>query len=336
MPEGSGAEGSYVGDRVVVRCRLGAGGPADWRPAPNPAPRTPASPTLSDVTGFLVDDGDPLLISRNGITESIPRDAITSVRLLTARPVRNTEIRNLEYAAARAWPGIESEWIDGWLVRAGGGFTRRANSAVPADRAARADADTLRRIGEWYAARGLPVLLAAPDRLVPTGHLPGEPASGVIHVLTRPVDGYPAVTPGVAVDLAAQPSPAWIRAYGGERADAETVTRVVSASDGPVTVASVTDGDGTLVGTGRASVTTAPDGAHRLGVTALWTAPGRRRSGIGDAIMSRLIGWGTAQGATVAYVQTEVENRVAGNWYRRRGFALHHTYEYLRITSGTP
>ncbi len=43
------------------------------------------------------------------------------------------EIRALEHAAALAWPGTEQHWHDGWLLRAGGGYTSRANSAVPLD-----------------------------------------------------------------------------------------------------------------------------------------------------------------------------------------------------------
>ena len=102
----------FVGDRVVVRYRLGPGAPEDWRPAPNPA--TTSGPSLSDVTGIVTDGGTPELIrlDRDGIVVEIPRPAITSVRVLSRRTVRNSDIRAVEYAAAHAWPGTDSRWID--------------------------------------------------------------------------------------------------------------------------------------------------------------------------------------------------------------------------------
>ena len=47
--------------------------------------------------------------------------------------MRTVDIRNLEHAAALAWPGVEQQWLGGWLLRFGRGSTRRANSAVPLD-----------------------------------------------------------------------------------------------------------------------------------------------------------------------------------------------------------
>ena len=59
----------------------------------------------------------------------------------------------------------------GWLLRAGDGFTGRANSAlavgdpgVPLD-------DALAAVCDWYHARGLPAMLAVPMRI------PGPTAS---------------------------------------------------------------------------------------------------------------------------------------------------------------
>ena len=56
--------------------------------------------------------------------------AVVALKALAARPIRTREIRALEVAAVAAWPGLEMEWVDGWLLRAGAGFTRRANSAI--------------------------------------------------------------------------------------------------------------------------------------------------------------------------------------------------------------
>ncbi|GAC47795.1 N-acetylglutamate synthase, CG3035 family [Gordonia aichiensis] len=332
---------AYPGDRVVVRYLLGGAAPADWRRSPNPAPASAGGPTMSDITGFLVDgDGrDPaaLLIERDGHVESVPREAIISIRLLSARPVRNSEIRDLEHAAALAWPGVESAWLDGWLVRAGAGFTRRANSAVPLDRSARADRTTLRAVADWYAERRLPTLLALPERLISPRTLAGETASPTIHILTRPLDDhpdpddFPAAVKDVDVALSPSPSAAWSRSYGRPGADADLVAAVVGAAQGPVTFATVVDGDGSLIATGRAAVTSGPSDVAWLGITALWTDAAHRRRHIADAVLAQLVSWGASRGAQSAYVQVEAPNVIAGHWYRRRGFTLHHTSHYESV-----
>lgn len=313
--------GAVAGDRVVVRYLLGDATPADWRGDPAAA--------RSDVTGVLLDDSDPLRIRRDDEELSIPFAAITSVRLLSAKPVRNSEIRALEHAAALAWPGVETEWVDGWLLRAGHGFSRRANSAVPLARHARPDAATLRHIGEWYADRGLPPLLASPDRLIPSGSVPGDPGVEV-QMLTADLPGLRARTGDMhsrTVRLDPQPDAGWLSAYAGGRASRglDTVAGVVTAGDGPMTFATVDD----AAAIGRGSVTESPDGHRWLGLTALWTDPGSRGGGLSSAVVAALTAWGVEQGADSVYLQVESTNRLAGSWYRRLGFGLHHTYRYV-------
>ncbi len=324
----------YLGDRVVVRYRLGERSPADWRPTPNPNP-TPGStlPALSDITGILRDGGDPMIVERDGTPESIPASAVVSVRVLSRVTVRNSEIRALETAAAKAWPGVESAWIGGWLVRAGGGFTRRANSAVPLDLGARADAETLAAIGAWYSARGLPTLLAVPERLLP-GNRIGTPASGEVQILVRDIAFPDDTSDGDLLDgvlFDSVPTSDWLRAYRGDNVDTDIAAAVVSAVDGAVTFASVHDADGALTAIGRGAVTRDPDGTAWLGITALWTRPDTRRRGLSSQVVHALIAWGSAAGATRGYVQVEADNEIAGNWYRRLGFGLHHRSRYERL-----
>ncbi|MFE0750762.1 GNAT family N-acetyltransferase [Gordonia sp. NPDC058843] len=312
--------GAVVGDRIVVRYLLGDSTPADWRGNPAAA--------QSDVTGILVDDSDPLRIRRDAEELSIPFATITSVRLLSAKPVRNSEIRGLEHAAAVAWPGIDTEWIDGWFLRAGHGFSRRANSAVPLDRHARPDAPTLQRIADWYAARNLPPLLALPERLIPLNAVSGT-SDVEVQMLTSDL---PALRSRVqtlshTVHIAPSPDSGWVNAYvaGRETRATEAATEVVTAGTGPLAFATVGDAEAI----GRGSVTQAPDGHRWLGLTALWTDPIKRGGGLSSAVVAALTAWGVEHGADSVYLQVESTNRLAGSWYRRLGFGLHHTYRYL-------
>jgi N-acetylglutamate synthase len=89
---------------------------------------------------------------------------VVALRTLTDAPVRTSEIRALEQAAAAALPGGEQTWLDGWLLR--------ADSAVPL--AISASSDSIPVIVAWYAERGLTPRLLIPDRLlpVPAGLIP--------------------------------------------------------------------------------------------------------------------------------------------------------------------
>jgi len=105
-----------VGTRVSLRYRLPAG----------------SVPPLSDVVGHLLDVGSTLSVrTKRGDVVDVSAADVVAIRALSDQPVRTGDIRNLEHAAALAWPGVEQQWLGGWLLRSGRGSTRRANSAVP-------------------------------------------------------------------------------------------------------------------------------------------------------------------------------------------------------------
>ncbi|MGJ0120163.1 GNAT family N-acetyltransferase [Williamsia sp. MIQD14] len=321
------------GDRVVVRFRKGDGAPGDWR--------RDASATASDVTGVLVGpaaDGS-LMVDRDGEIVSIPADLVMSVRVLSDRPVRNSGIRALERAAARGWPGLESTTIDGWFVRAGGGFSRRANSAVPLGQGATLDGGVVEALSRFYADRDLAARCAVVQRLIPTAHVdPGRfEIEAIAMVRSAEATG---VVPAVEVTMTDTPSDAWIRAYLGsaDRVGTPDLVRsvVTAAMDGALGFASVLDA-GEIVAIGRGAVTTdepfdsATRGTAWNGITCLWTDPRLRGSGVGTAVVDRLLAWGRGPGAEQAYLQVESGNTAAIRLYRRLGFTRHHTYGYLPL-----
>ncbi|MCF3941289.1 N-acetyltransferase [Gordonia sp. Z-3] len=312
----SGHRIPFVGDRVVIRYRLGDATPADWRGGSGAA--------LSDVTGVLLDDGDPLVIDRDG-PQPIPRTAVTSIRVLSRMTVRNSQIRSLEAAAAAAWPGTESAMLDGWLLRAGGGFTRRANSAVPLEFGAGTDAATMSALRGWYAERNLPTVVAIPERLLPAGQVVGQPLGDEMQLLAGDLDVIHTepTTPAEQVGLDDSPSPAWLHAYRGPDVDLSVATAVVGASEGPVVFASSGDGPDAI---GRGTVTGGTDGTRWLGLTVSSATPGQA-----DAVLAALVAWGADHDAQRAHVLVHAADRIAGTWYRTTGFGLHHTSRYLAL-----
>ena len=286
-----------VGSRVSIRHRLPTG-------------------EFTDVVGHLL-AVTPLVVvrSKSGALNEISPDDVVAVRELSHRPVRASEIRALEHAAALAWPGTEQHWQDGWLLRAAGGYTSRANSAVPLDFAATVAA--LPAIVDWYAGRGLPPWLALPDRLIAVRGIGG--GVGIKHtrvMVADLVDGAPVA----GADLRGRPDAAWLARYGRD-VSPEVLTAVV---DGEVVFATVAE-----AAVGRGAVTTAPDGTRWLGISAVHVPPEHRGRGHARAVCRALLAWGADRGADRVYVQVLTDNTPAIALYTSLGFGLHHHHRYV-------
>jgi GNAT superfamily N-acetyltransferase len=301
-----------VGSRVSIRYRLPDG----------------TTHAMTDVIGEL-QAVDPVIVLRtksDGLVEVSPADVV-AVRELSVVPVRASEIRALEHAAALAWPGTEQSWQDGWLLRAGGGYTSRANSAVPLDFSATIEA--LPPIIEWYQDRGLPPWLALPERLLPIR------AEGIKHTRVMVADLAEA-EPDPAVALQGSPDAAWLTGYERD-VPAEVLTAVV---DGEVVFASLADatvgrGAVTTAAVGRGATTDAPDGTRWLGISAVHVGADQRRQGHARRLCVALLAWGAQRGATRAYVQVLRENSGAIMLYHSLGFRLHHHHRYVDARSLT-
>ena len=160
-------------------------------------------PPLTDVIGHLLTT-TPLVRVRTktgAVVQFAPGDVV-ALKTLSDVPVRASEIRALEHAAALAWPGVEQHWLDGWLLRAGHGVTYGANSAVPVENSAGQAA--IPAIVDWYRSRDLTPRLAIADRLL---RLTGA-SEHANQVLVRDLH---ADEPDPSVRLSARPDDAWFR-----------------------------------------------------------------------------------------------------------------------------
>jgi GNAT superfamily N-acetyltransferase len=266
---------------------------------------------MTDVIGIL-EGADPIAVrSGDGRLVQVSADQAIALKTLSARPIRIGEIRNLETAAAAAWPGVEQAWIDGWLLRAGHGFTGRANSALPlgAGTVAGFDASTIERIRQWFGDRGLPTLLLLPDRL---GTAPDGWTSEKETIVMAADLGSVTLPLGPPVtSFADRPDHNWLSTYDAH-GDPAYVEAVLTAVVGSATFGAIGNTDTTLA-IGRAALTEAPDGKR-------WV--------IGSLICGDLLSWGRQNGATHAYLQVSAENSAAIALYERLGFVEHHRYRY--------
>jgi N-acetylglutamate synthase len=279
------------GTRVTVRYRRPGG----------------SVPPLTDAVGHLLDI-EPLVRvqTKTGTVVQIAPADVVAVRVLSDAPVRTSQIRALEHAAALAWPGVEQQWLDGWLLRAGRGVTSRANSAVPLDISANTAA--IPAIVDWYTQRGLTPRLAIADRLL---RLPGLGEQANV-VLVRDVS---AARPDPSIRLSKRPDDAWLRLYRRE-VPIDVLTAVV---DGELVFGMHADR-----AVARASVTDAPDGTRWVGLSAVREVD----QGAGRALCEALLAWGAARGAVRGYVRVLDDDHAAAGLAHSMGFALHHRARY--------
>jgi hypothetical protein len=132
-----------------------------------------------------------------------------------AEPVPSLSVADLERRAARSWRGLEEQAYGGWLLRAGGGFSGRANSVLVVGDPPEELPGAVATVARWYTERGL-----RPRAQVP---MPGaEEADAAFAaagwsrdddnlVLTAALGGWP--PPAVPVDLATTPGDAWLAGY---------------------------------------------------------------------------------------------------------------------------
>jgi N-acetylglutamate synthase len=298
-------------------------------------------PRYSDVLGYLVAaNPDELVVSRaDGTRVTVPRAEVHRLREVPPPPVRagRADVLALQEVAALGWPAPDTERLGGWLLRAGGGFTGRANSVLPAgDPGLPLDA-ALRHVEAWYAARRLPALVQVPlpacadldAALAERGY--GQAVSAA-HVLVAEVAGVLAAAggggdPGPRVRVDPEPSGDWLALYHYRRARTlPAVARGIMTAPEHVAFATAEDG-GEPVAIGRAVVT-----GDWAGLTALEVREDRRRRGYARAVLAALAEWALGLGARRVYLQVAVDNAPALALYARLAFTCHHTYHYRRHT----
>jgi len=235
----------------------------------------------------------------------------------------------LELLAARGWRGLEEDRLGDWLLRAGNGFTGRANSALVVGAPDRPLAEAVDAVARWYDDRGLQ----------PCAMLPGvqsRPADaafaaagwatdGDVLVLTAPIGGT--TPPPVTVDLSPSPDEAWLAGYRYRGAALPDGAREVLTAGEDVVFASVRldPEPAPLAAVARGALS---DGW--LGVTAVTVAEEHRRRGLATAVMAALTDWAAGRGVSSVYLQVTADNTAARALYRRAGFIEHHRYHYRR------
>lgn len=262
------------------------------------------------------------------------------IKALPDRPVRNSDIRAVEVATAKAFPGIEHTWAGGWLMRAGDGITERSNSAIPLGHSAGTTPVPLKDITEFYERHELPVRIAVPDRLCkPAEQLilgDGWTRGPEIVVMTRDVEDLP--LPDVSLIHATfqsldQPDDEWLSLYHfrGQALPRKALELLMTKIDGRMTFGRLVV-DGQTVAITRGTLTDSDDGRTWMGFSAVEVAPDWRRKGLGTALGLHMMHWGAQHGADAVYLQVIATNEPGLAMYQGLGFTEQHRHRYAEWT----
>jgi ribosomal protein S18 acetylase RimI-like enzyme len=241
----------------------------------------------------------------------------------------------LEWVSFKSWPAIQQIDYEGWIVRLGDGYTKRANSVTVL---AGPPGDLDRRITHCetlYRERGLRPIF----RLTPYSR-----PSDVDQALAQ--RGYALLDPSLVMSLTLEPwrpsnaslrlqpttREAWLRHFhafdGGHSMRAESHQRLLERITSPCLLASLPDDRGHIVGCGLGVIEDGYFGLYDLVVDA-----GLRNQGHGRRLLNAMLAWAKAHGAHHAYLQVMVENSPAQHIYRALGFDEAYPYWYRAAPS---
>jgi ribosomal protein S18 acetylase RimI-like enzyme len=312
-----------VGKRVSVRRRTDGGG---------------TGAEFTDALGVLTswDNGVLSITRKSGDTVHIVESSLVAGKVVPAAPARRrgpaASFEELAAVTARAWQPVESEALGDWRLRAAGGFTRRANSALPLGDPGLPLGDALGRVRGWYEERGLPAYVQTATGAEGTqetlcAELEGrgwrrEVSAEVRIAALAPVGDRDAEVS--AVRLTRAPDAAWLARYQRFSVPGPHVLRVLGS--GPSVWFATVPGDaGAPDAIGRCVV----DGRW-AGFMAVEVAPEQRRRGLATTVMTALARRALDEGASAAWLQVEEDNEGARGLYEGMGFAAHHRYHHYR------
>lgn len=301
---------------------------------------------VTDALGEVVamDTETVSIRTRRGV-ERIERATVVAAKEVPPKPARRgaphlaVSMDDLERIMVAGWPPLERAELGGWLLRAGAGFTGRANSVLPLGDPGCLLSEAVDRCESWYDDRDLRPLFCL---FGPAGFVVGDDPLGrellarayepliriaVLTAATRGLAPELAHASGARVRLEASPSPRWWDAWasrGDRNVSAPRSTAQAVMCGSPDQLFASLELEGEVVGVARLALA-----QGWAGVFALHVAPEHRRHGVALQLMGAMADASRAHGIRSMYLQVINASAPAVALYQRLGFSTHHQYCYL-------
>lgn len=257
---------------------------------------------------------------------------------VTDRPA--VALPDLEAAMDAAWPAPDRGLSGGWVLRAAGGVTQRANSIWPRSEPQRTPGERLAALRDaraWYRARRLPVIFQVfdtPGSTALNAVLDGEGFTRQSETLVM-VGAADTVPDGkgtaAGVEIAENPSAEWLELWWsvdgrGGPAELETARAILTGC--PALYALVRDDGGRPAAVGRLAIVSDGTVVSWGGLYCMATRPDARRRGHATRIQQALFQAGAAQGLAGYWLLVTASNTAARELYSRAGFGEVSRYYY--------
>lgn len=243
-------------------------------------------------------------------------------------------LSRIEDASLNASAPRQQRWMDGWIVRTSPGKARRArcvNAVAPGRLALE---EKLALVAAVFVEAGLPMVV----RITPFTQPPGLDALLVARGYTQVDDTRVMVLPQLHAGEP-PPMPAGLRwrhlapaafatAVGALRGS--SAAHMLAHADRLVTLpvpcdgyAIEREGDGQILACGQTTRE-----ADIVGLYDVHTHDSARGLGLATLLCKRLLALQASAGASIAYLQTEIDNETARRIYHCLGFADQYGYHY--------
>jgi len=197
----------------------------------------------------------------------------------------------IEDAALNAWPALEQEIYDGWLLRFAGGYTKRANSVNVRYPSRLLFDEKIRYCEKVYAEKGLPLIFRLPAFLTPLELDAALARYGYSRLAVSQWEIHQSILDVIVPR----------KMLMGLYFEGEPVSCGMAVLEGDL-----------------------------LGYFSIYTASSTRRRGFGQVMMAALTRWGVQYSAAFGYLQVEGDNLPAQAMYQKLGFRTCYQYTYSR------
>ncbi|HUU78648.1 MAG TPA: GNAT family N-acetyltransferase [candidate division Zixibacteria bacterium] len=244
------------------------------------------------------------------------------------------EVTLFQEISTNAWPAMNLSFLNGWIIRLGDGYTRRANSVLPLRYSGKNIDKDIKVVEDFYKKYNLPSVFQIPDYCEPNNlkkillKLDYQEidesilmASEISILKEIPINDLFSYT--LEIDF----SEKFFSNFGRltNRSSSlilknQNIIKRILFSKAFAIACKQNEVIGLCLGVLE---------REHIGIYDMFVSPEYRRQGIGKALLNELILWGKNNGATTAYLQVQGDNSGAIALYKKIGLTDRYHYRYL-------
>ncbi len=246
------------------------------------------------------------------------------------------QIQKIEELSINAFPSLQTQLVDGWLLRISNGYSKRANSISPLYATHGIISEKIKEVEQIYQARNLPVMFKLTPRVFPKNldsilDQVGYSLEGLTSVQVLSFDEFvvnlPLSSNIIIYDCLEDK---WFNSFcelnNMKESDQSTLKKMLETIVPEVCYVLLFNDKKEVLACGMGVLED-----DYIGLFDIVTNPKYRNKGYGMQLILNILDWGKANGAKRAYLQVVLDNIPALNLYKKLGFKEAYKYWYRII-----